>query len=235
MNQTQVVVGGVTLVVKTWRAREDSHTPVVLLPATGETAEDWNAVASALACSRTVHAVNLRGHGPSDWPGTYSIQLLADDVIGLLSQLADQPVDLVAHSLGGLVACKVASSRPEVIRRLVLEDVGLLRPRPSALPTRPAGVLPFDWRMVEQIRPEIDDPDPGWMQIVANIRAHTLVVAGGPSSTVPHEYVADLARTLVDGQLVSINAGHLVHATEPEAFIHTVMAFLDFQHQAGDT
>jgi pimeloyl-ACP methyl ester carboxylesterase len=193
-----------------------------------------DAVASALASSRIVHAVNLRGHGPSDWPGTYSIELLADDVTGLLPQLANQPVDLVAHSLGGLVACQVASRRPELVGRLVLEDVGLLRPRPSAVLARPAGVLPFDWRMVEQVRPEIDDPDPRWDQVFAAVRARTLVVAGGPSSTVPQEHVADLVRALPDGQIVTIDTGHLVHATSPEAFIRALHLFLDSEHESGE-
>jgi len=230
-----VAVDGVALVVKTWQAAEELRAPVVLLPATGETADDWDVVASALASSRTVHAVNLRGHGPSDWPGTYSIELLATDVTGLLPQVANQPVDLVAHSLGGLVACQVASRRPELVGRLVLEDVGLLRPRPAAVPARPAGVLSFDWRMVEQVRPEIDDPDPRWAQLCAAVRARTLVVAGGPSSTVPQEHVADLVRALPDGQLVTIDTGHLVHATNPEAFIRALHLFLDSEHKDGES
>lgn len=232
-DQTRVEVGDVTLVVKTWPGIEELRPPVVLLPATAETAEDWDVVASALSGSRTVHAVNLRGHGLSDWPGTYSIQLLADDVTALLPQLTDRPADLVAHSLGGLVACAVASAHPNLVDRLVLEDVGLLRPRLPAFPARPAGVLPFDWRMLEQVRPEIDDPDPRWAQVVARIAAPTLVIAGGATSTVPQEHVSDLARTLADGQLITIDAGHLVHARQPDAFIQALQVFLDFDRQAS--
>jgi esterase len=226
-SETRVVVGEVALVVKTWSAGAVRRAPVVLLPATGETADDWDVVAPALAASRTVHAVNLRGHGPSDWPGSYSIRLLAADVVGLLPQLAAGPVDLVAHSLGGLVACAVAAARPGLVGRLVLEDVGLLHPRPPGMPARPAGALAFDWRMVEQVRPEIDTPDPGWVDVVAAIEARTLVVGGGPSSHVPQEHVADLARTLRAGRLVTVHAGHLVHATRPHAFLQVLQAFLD--------
>ena len=232
-NQTRVVTRDVALVVRTWPAQSNLHPPVVLLPATAETAEDWDVVAGALADSRTVHAVNLRGHGSSDWPGTYSIRVLADDVTALLPQIIDRPVDLVAHSLGGLVACLVASGRPGLVRTLTLEDVGLLRPRRSVPPTRPAGVLSFDWRMVEQVRPEIDDPDPGWAHVAATITAPTLVIGGGATSTVPQEHVADLARTLPDGRLVTIEAGHLVHATRPDVFIRALRAFLDAEHGAG--
>jgi pimeloyl-ACP methyl ester carboxylesterase len=222
----KVAVDGVTLVVRVWPAADPTCPTLMLLPATGETAEDWDLVASSLCSSRTVYAVNLRGHGPSDWPGQYSIQLMADDVASLLRQLDDQPVDLVGHSLGGLVACLVASGSPELVLRLVLEDIGLPHPRPAAPPPRPEGSLPFDWRVIEQVRPEIDDPDPRWGQIVAGISAPTLVVSGGASSPVPQEHVAELVHLIPDARLVTIDAGHLVHATKPGDFTHHLMSFL---------
>ncbi len=224
-----VDVAGVSLAVSAWAAKESSDCPpVVVLPATGETAEDWAVVASALCSSRTVYAVNLRGHGPSDWPGDYSIQLMAADLSGLLNGgLGRAPVDLVGHSLGGLVACQVAAARPELVRRLVLEDVGLLKPRPADPPPKPECVLPFDWRVVEQVRPEIDNFDAGWAGIVASITAPTLVMAGGPRSPIPQEQMANLVHLLPDGRMVTIDAGHLVHATEPDAFIRQLTTFLD--------
>lgn len=232
--ETRWTVDGVELVVKTWAAADDLRPPVALLPATAETADDWDEIAPALAATRTVHAINLRGHGRSDWPGTYSIRLMAHDVAGLLPQLTDLPMDLIAHSLGGLVACDVASRRPDLIRRLVLEDVGLLRPRPTRLLDRPGCDLPFDWAMVEQVRAEVDEPDPRWSQVVARISAPILVIAGGPTSTMPQEQVADLTRAARSGRLTTIDAGHLVHATEPDAFLEAAMAFLDRTDSSGE-
>src|SRR3954447_587766 len=224
-----VDVAGITILVKAWPADgPHGRAPVMLLPATGETAEDWDVVASVLRSSRDVYAINLRGHCGSSWPGTYSIQLMADDVAGLLDAvLARQPVDLVGHSLGGLVACSIAASRPELVHRLVLEDVGLLKPRPPALPPRPAGELEFDWRMVEQVRPEIDAFDPRWSDVIGSIAARTLVIGGGAESPIPQEYVAALARRLEDGRMVTVEAGHLVHATMPEQFTEHLLSFLD--------
>ena len=222
-----VAFDGVTLRVLVWPAVDTARPPVVLLPATGETAEDWDVVPSFLHSSRTVYAVSLRGHGPSDWPGHYSIQAMADDVTGLLQQRDDRPVDLVGHSLGGLLACRVASANPQLVRRLVLEDVGVPHARPASPPPRPPGVLSFDWRVVEQVRPEIDDPDPRWGEVVAGISAPTLVIAGGPSSPIPQEHVAELVRVLPDGRLVTVDAGHLVHATRPNEFTHHLLTFLD--------
>ncbi|PZS34543.1 MAG: hypothetical protein DLM59_04545 [Pseudonocardiales bacterium] len=113
------------------------------------------------------------------------------------------------------------------VRRLVLEDVGPLKPRPADPPAKPKGVLPFDWRVVEQVRPEIDNFDPGWAGVVASITALTLAVAGGPRSPIPQKQIDDLVRLLPDGRMVTVDAGHFVHATEPDAFIRQLVSFLD--------
>jgi esterase len=218
---------GLRLSTRRWDTGDDAAKPTaVLLPATAETAGDWDTVARDLSRDRQVVAVDLRGHGASDWPGTYSIEMMANDVRGLLARL-DRPVDLVGHSLGGLVAWWVAAVDHGLVRRLVLEDVGLLRPRPPDLPRRPAGDLEFDWALVEQVRPEIDDPDPGWPARARRLACRTLVIGGGPDSHVPQEDVAGLAHAIPDGHLVTIEAGHLVHASEPGRFLDQVRRFLD--------
>ncbi|WP_286175996.1 alpha/beta fold hydrolase [Arthrobacter sp. NEB 688] len=191
------------------------------------TAHDWDVVTTDLARDRDTYAVDLRGQGGSDRPGTYSIALMARDVAGLLDVLGEPVVDLVGHSLGGLVACRVAAERPETVRRLILEDVGVPHRRSPAPPVRPDGELPFDWAVVEQVRPEIDDPDPAWPRLMAHVALPTLVVAGGSTSHVPQEHVRELSDTLPDARLVTIDAGHLVHATEPRRFTAAVRSFLD--------
>ena len=155
------------------------------------------------------------------------MDLMARDVSGLLGLLGIPEVDLVGHSLGGLVACLVAAAPAAPVRRLVLEDVGLPHPRPRATPPRPEGSLSFDWAVVEQVRPEIDDPDPRWRQIMADIRAPTLIVAGGEGSFVPQHHLQELADTLPQGSLVTITAGHLIHADRPDEFVAEVRTFLD--------
>jgi len=220
------VVGDLHFSLRVWQAVDKKQAPVVLLHAMGTTARDWDVIASGLCAERTVYAVDLRGHGASDWPGTYSVKLFAQDVIGILDQLDIDKVDLVGHSLGGLVACVVAAERQGHVRKLVLEDVAFLHPRPPGLPNRPAGNLPFDWHMVEQVRPEIDDPDPGWADIVARITAPTLLIGGGETSPIPQQHVAELADRLADARLTTIEAGHLVHETAPDRYVRILIAFL---------
>jgi len=209
-----------------WSGDSDAAVPVVLLPGTAETAQDWDEVATHVSEEFPVFAVDLRGHGRSDWPGTYSIELFAHDVCGALEQLQVGPVHLVGHSLGGLVACKVAAAVPDLVRTLVLEDVGMPHPRVAATPDRPEGPLAFDWAVVEQVRPEIDNPAPSWADVIARIDAPTLVIGGGPRSFVPQQHLAELVEQLADARLVTIDAGHLLHKHEPGKFIQNLLDFL---------
>lgn len=214
--------------VRSW-GRPGPLPPVLLVHATGETSADWAPVAQQLATDRLVVAVDLRGHGRSPWPGSYALEELAGDLVPVADSLVAghgrQP-DVVGHSLGGLVACLLASRRPDLVRRLVLEDVPVPHRREPNPPTRPEGELSFDWEAVLQVRAQIDEPDPRWPELVRGITAPTLVVWGGPSSPMPGEHVTEMAETVADGRLLRIDAGHLVHASQPAVFTAAVRGFL---------
>jgi 3-oxoadipate enol-lactonase len=204
----RVAANGIELDVRV----SGSGPPLVLLHALGETSADWDVVLPAFEERFTVHAVDLRGHGGSDWPGAYSLELMRDDVLALLDALDLPAVDLVGHSLGGFVAHLVAQQVPSRVRRLVLEDVPAPLPREVAPPVRPDGALAFDWDVVVGVRPELDDPDPAWLDGLARITADTLVVWGGTASPVPPERVEELVRRVPSASMTTIEAGHLVHA-----------------------
>lgn len=200
--------------------------PLLLLPALGETADDWALVRDALARDRRVYALDLRGHGRGERPGAYSLELMRDDVLGFLDAVGLDRVDLVGHSMGGVVALLVAQHSPWRVVRLVLEDAPAPFPREPGVPERPEGELAFDWAMVLSVRARLDRPDPSWREGLSLITAPTLVVAGGPDSHIPQEALADLARRVPDARLVTIPVGHLVHAAAPEEFTGAVAAFL---------
>src|SRR6516225_4946306 len=61
--------------------------PMLLLHALGEQGGTWAPVTARFARRYRVIAPDMRGHGSSDWPGTYSFQLMRDDVTGLIDHL----------------------------------------------------------------------------------------------------------------------------------------------------
>jgi pimeloyl-ACP methyl ester carboxylesterase len=62
---------------------------------------------------------------------------------------------------------------------------------------------------------------------MATIQVPTLVIGGGPSSFLPQENLEELATTVARGTRVTIDAGHLVHATKPAEFLAELRKFLD--------
>ncbi|MGL5929507.1 MAG: alpha/beta fold hydrolase [Dermatophilaceae bacterium] len=81
--------------------------------------------------------------------------------------------------------------------------------------------------MVEQVRPEVDHPDPAWAAVVRAVSVPTLVIAGGPRSFVPSAHVTELAGSMQDARLVTLDTGHDVHEVDPDGFVGALVEFLD--------
>lgn len=99
--------------------------PVVLLHGLNVQAHTWDPIAAELAEHFHVIAMDMRGHGDSDWSREgYRVRSMARDVHGLIDALGMGPVQLVGHSAGVRVAIAVAGERPETITGLALSDAG---------------------------------------------------------------------------------------------------------------
>jgi len=79
-----------------------------------------------------VLSVDLRGHGESDAPeGSYSMQVLADDVAFLCRALGVGDAVVVGHSMGGIVGFDLAVRYPELAAGVVMIDSAVTRPEAS--------------------------------------------------------------------------------------------------------
>ncbi len=203
--------------------------PVVLLHGLGEDAADWDGFAARLAAvGRQAIAVDLRGHGTSSHPGEYSFELMAGDVLAFLASLNLIRIDLVGHSMGGMVAQRLAEGT--LVRRLVIEDAP-----PAALdspggdpdpPARPAEPTPFDWAAVSAIRVDARKPDPARWASLARITAPTLWLSGGPASHVDPSRSEAAAAATPTATLVTIPVGHNIHHDAPDEFAKAVLPHL---------
>jgi pimeloyl-ACP methyl ester carboxylesterase len=95
--------------------------PILLVHGLGGSALNWVAVAPALAGRSRVLVPDLPGHGGSDpAPGLSSLEPFADALAGLLEHEGAAPAPVVGHSLGGLVALRLAVLRPELVAGILL-------------------------------------------------------------------------------------------------------------------
>lgn len=223
-----VTVDGVRLAC--FAGGDESAPPMVLLHALGQDAGTWAEIRPALEERFFVVAVDCRGHGASARPGTYSFDLMRQDVVGVLDALALDGVTLVGHSMGGGVALRLAEEHAARVARLVLEDVAPPYPRTGfdvGDPPDDVDRLPFDWPVVPAIVGEVNDPEPSWWDLLDRITAPTLFVAGGPQSHIDQTKIAEAAGRIADATVVTIPAGHRVHEPRPREFVDAVLAWID--------
>jgi 3-oxoadipate enol-lactonase len=223
-----IQVGDVRLGYREWApaVAQPPAPPVVLLHAQGEQSADWSAVAPALAASLPVYAPDLRGHGASDWPGQYTMAAVTTDVTGFFDALGLPSAIVVGHSMGGAAAYQFAARHPDRVSRLILEDPAPPWPLPPRTLTRPDGPLDFDWD-VTVLGTELRDPPQSWRDALGLVAAPTLIIAGGPASHVDQHRLAEMASLIPRCELITIPAGHLVHAARPAEFTAAVTGFLN--------
>ena len=100
--------------------------PVMLVHGFTGAKEDFTDFLEPLA-ERGWHAVapDLRGHGASDQPaneGSYSLAVMAADLLALADRLGWERFVLLGHSMGGMVAQHLLIAEPERVGALVLMD-----------------------------------------------------------------------------------------------------------------
>jgi pimeloyl-ACP methyl ester carboxylesterase len=97
--------------------------PAVLLHGGSLTARTWDYVAIALRADFRLVALDMRGHGASDWASDYSIESCATDLMTVIDRLGVERTHIVGMSLGGTVGCEFALRHPDRTESLTMVDV----------------------------------------------------------------------------------------------------------------
>ena len=107
---------------------------LILLHGISKHAHTFDHIAVDFARDYHVLAVDMRGHGDSGWSpeGAYLVEDYVKDLEGLLTQLGIRRATLLGNSTGGRVVQVFAGMHPEMVERLIVEDVGPERPQDIA-------------------------------------------------------------------------------------------------------
>ena len=215
----------------------DPHDPAILLiHGAGQTSAMWTGVAEALVqAGRQVIALDLRGHGQSEWPadGRYDLEAYVEDVRAVLAQMGSRPV-VVAATLGGWIAtAALGTDAANLAAGLVLVDMparsepDLARQIAERLrAASPDGIAAWDERTLAHF--PIHDIADRLQAIAPAITLPTLIVRGGLpwmdrseasaafDAALPHVETAEVA-----------DADLLVVTDRTEAFLGVLLDFLD--------
>jgi esterase len=120
-----VLAGRIRLHYLDW-ASPAGGTDVLLLHGGGLTAHTWDLTCLALRPDYRCIALDQRGHGESEWSPNldYSLAAHLGDIEQFVAALGLRDFVLVGMSLGGLNSIAFASRHSELLKALVLVDVG---------------------------------------------------------------------------------------------------------------
>lgn len=98
---------------------------VLVLHGFAQSGHSFDFASLSLSDRFRVVALDLRGHGDSDWSpeADYDRATHLADVTEFVEQLGLAPTTLVGLSLGGTVGYLLAASRPELVRSIVIVDI----------------------------------------------------------------------------------------------------------------
>lgn len=231
-------------------------------------ARNWDGMARRLGADWRVHALDLRNHGDAPWSDRMDYPAMAADVAASVERLGEGSVTVLGHSMGGKVACVLALTRPELVRRLIVADIAPTHARGTLLPYAHAmrgldlaglerrsqadarlaqgvrdpmirgfllqNLVPHGgglrWRInLDAIVRHMDtimdfpEPPPG-----AVYEGSTLFLTGGRSDYVRPEDRPRIEELFPATTLDTLpDAGHWLHAEQPDAFLARVRHFLE--------
>src|SRR5438067_561390 len=97
--------------------------PLVLVHGSWGDHRNWDRVVPALAESFRVLKYDRRGHSASERPPAQgSVFEDADDLAGLIDELALAPAHVVGNSAGAAIVLRAATRRPDVFRSLIVHE-----------------------------------------------------------------------------------------------------------------
>lgn len=137
--------------------------PLVLLHGIARVARSFDHLVSYFSRDYRVIAVDMRGHGDSDWhpQGAYMVEDYVADIEALIAHLGLMNLVVWGNSTGGRVAQMIGGRHPELVAAVIAEDVG--PERPAAVSNRRAGRMAREaegWATREELLAQVKADNP---------------------------------------------------------------------------
>jgi pimeloyl-ACP methyl ester carboxylesterase len=203
----------------------------------------WSRNVEGLSTRYRIYAVDLAGFGGSRRLRRFRLEEAVTLLVEWLDNVGIETAAVVGHSMGGLVAARLAVEAPERVARLVLVDAAFLSfdpgmaKRASGL-VRAVGISSADLvRLVarDSLRADpislglatIDLLKSDWRSTLSQIQTPTLIIWGELDTVTPLTIARQIAATIPDARLVIIpGAGHVSMWDRPNEFNDEVIRFL---------
>ncbi|MGZ0146632.1 alpha/beta fold hydrolase [Kribbella sp. WER1] len=226
---------------------------IVALHGTFGTGRTFARLADALAPGYRLLAPDLRGR-PQPGGTDFSREAFVAEVAELIERLGLGPALVIGHSAGGVTAYQLAARRPELVRALVVEDVGAVpgdavldvsgwprRFADRAAAERFFAATPAPEYFLESVGDDgalLFDPDDmmavqrgnagDWWDDWLAVTRPTLLLRATNSFLLGADHAAEMVRRRPGTELVTFDGtGHWIHREAPDAYAKAVRGFFE--------
>lgn len=219
--------------------------PLVILQGMGIEITSAYGVINEFAKNYMVIALDNRGVGRTDMPDIpYSVEMMAEDTIGLLDKIGIEKAHFLGISMGSRIAQVIAVKYPEKVKSLILNvaaasfpnslksitDASLENPDLREKMIQEAGIIFIQkyppnpesfFRQVKAVR------DFDGREHLSQIKVPTLIVNGTKDQFVPMELTEELEAGIHGSKLILVEEDHFFCSNKPELLIKPVLEFLE--------
>jgi len=204
--------------------------PLLLLHGFGRTGSDWDPFKLELSKSNRLIAIDLPGHGRSDWMDTTEVYLhkkAAEYIIGLLDALHIDSVNIMGISSGGFITLYIATLRPQLAKKIVIiggqiyystttrnvitsfADPDKNPPNENQIKTHGRQKASLLTRQFWNFRKLYGDPS-FTPDVMATVKAKTLIIHGDDDEIAPVSNAWEMFRNIPKARLWIVpNGGHV--------------------------
>lgn len=221
--------------------------PLLLLHGGLTSVESWYAQLPMLAKYFQLIIIDMRGHGRSKMgQQAFTYDVLASDVLNVLSHLQLKKVDILGWSDGGIVGLKLAIDHPEYVNRLIAISANY---NPEGLTNEAIKAMkkatPSNHSVLARLVYCLVAPEPSqwktlWYRVttmwasypqikqddLAQIRAETLLIQG-ENDLISQQHFNEMANAIPNShQKIILNAGHNALQHTPDIINKAIHSFL---------
>ena len=99
--------------------------PILIVHGLFGSSDNWRTLGKKFSEKNTVYLIDLRNHGRSDHSYEMNYDIMAEDLMDLISKEHIINPILIGHSMGGKTALMFVKKYPNVLKKLIVADIGL--------------------------------------------------------------------------------------------------------------
>lgn len=223
-------------------------------------ASDFSGIADDLSPEWRVIALDQRGFGETDHGAAHNMTAYSGDAVALLKHLSiTEPVPVLGHSFGGIVAYHLAAAQPDRVAAMIIEDIGVsIQDDSSSFVTNWGGTFRLREALEDRLGPHLSPylqnsirrVDDGWTlnfdpaefleseratngdhwNVWLQSRCPALVISGSESRVCDGAELRTMAEKREGTAFAQLRAGHSVHIDARPEFVELLRRFLEKHH-----